>query len=216
MEIKPEVKQFLDELIERYPKLAVCRDSIEQAYEILQQSYTNGGKLLVAGNGGSAADAEHIVGELMKSFKLPRPIPKEVANRMITIDKARGEKMARELEWPLPAIPLVAHEALYTAFINDVGANGMFAQQVLGYGKPGDVFLGISTSGNSENVVEAAIAAKAMGLSVIGLTGVKGGELKKYSDVCIAVPEKETFKVQELHLPVYHCLCLMVETDFFR
>lgn len=213
---KLEVKACLDELVERYPLLRSCKDSIARAYELLRQSYAQGGKLLTAGNGGSAADAEHIVGELMKSFKRPRPLPQAVADRMCVLDPERGAKMAQELEWPFSAISLVSHESLITAFLNDVSADSVFAQQVLGYGKFGDVFWGISTSGNSENVIEAAIVARALGLSVIGLTGEGGGKLVKYCDECIAVPQRETFKVQELHLPVYHCICLMLETYFFE
>ena len=213
--MKPEVQGYLNELMEQYPRLRTCKYSIAKAYKLLWRCYGQNGKLLTAGNGGSAADAEHIVGELMKSFKQPRPLPQAVKEKMIQLDTKRGSGMVKQLECPLPAISLTAHESLITAFLNDVGADGVFAQQVLGYGKAGDVFLGISTSGNSENVLEAAIAAKTMGLSVIGLTGAGGGQLAQYSDVCIAVPEKETFKVQEMHLPVYHCLCLMVEAEFF-
>lgn len=205
----------LNELIERYPRLLECKDSIYEAYETLKNSYINGGKLLVAGNGGSAADSQHIVGELMKSFKIRRPLEKDIAEKIRAIDTERGSMIVDSLESPLPAISLVAHSALTTAYLNDVGARGIFAQQVLGYGDYKDVFLGISTSGNSDNIVDAAIVAKSKGLSVISLTGISGGVITKYSDVCIKVPEKETFKVQELHLPIYHCLCLMLELYFF-
>ncbi|MDU4416007.1 MAG: SIS domain-containing protein [Veillonella parvula] len=209
------VEVYLDELIERYPKLSKCKESIQKAYIILKNSYLNGGKLLVAGNGGSAADSEHIVGELMKSFRRPRPIPKDMMDKICAVDKDRGNKIVKVLECSLPAISLVSQTALSTAYLNDIGDSGIFAQQVLGYGILGDVFLGISTSGNSENVIDAAIVAKAKGLSVISLTGINGGLLETYSDVCIKVPERETFKVQEFHLPIYHCLCLMLEKYFF-
>lgn len=214
LEIK--VERCLNELIERHPRLLSCKDSIYQAYEILKNSYINGGKLLVAGNGGSAADSQHIVGELMKSFKIRRPLNKDIADKILAIDAERGSMIVDILESPLSAISLVAHSALITAYLNDVGARGIFAQQVLGYGNYQDVFWGISTSGNSENIVDAAIVAKSKGLSVISLTGINGGIIANYSDVCIKVPEKETFKVQELHLPIYHCLCLMLELYFFE
>lgn len=210
------VESCLNELIERYPRLLDCKDSIYQAYEILKNSYIEGGKLLIAGNGGSAADSQHIVGELMKSFKICRPLKKDIAEKIRAIDAERGSLIVDSLESPLPAISLVAHSALTTAYLNDVGARGIFAQQVLGYGNFKDVFLGISTSGNSDNIVDAAIVAKSKGLAVISLTGISGGFISKYSDVCIKVPEKETFKVQELHLPIYHCLCLMLELYFFE
>lgn len=209
------VESCLNELIERYPRLLECKDSIYQAYEILRNSYINGGKLLIAGNGGSAADSQHIVGELMKSFKIRRPLEKDISEKIRAIDNERGSMIVDSLESPLPAISLVTHSALTTAYLNDVGARGIFAQQVLGYGDYKDVFLGISTSGNSDNIIDAAIVAKSKGLAVISLTGVSGGIITKYSDVCIKVPEKETFKVQELHLPIYHCLCLMLELYFF-
>lgn len=207
--------KHIDLLISRYPKLEECRQQIMEAYMILEECFDSEGKLLIAGNGGSAADAEHIAGELMKSFKLPRPVPLEFANRMQDIDAERGKILAKNLERGLMAIPLVAHEALSTAYLNDVDGLGVFAQQLYGFGRQGDVFLGISTSGNSKNVLNAAIVAKALEMKVIGLTGNDGGELAKISDVVIKVPEEETYQIQELHLPVYHCLCLMLEERFF-
>lgn len=213
--IKSGVKSYLDNLIERYPQLQPCKPSIVRVYMLLRECYSHGGKILTAGNGGSAADAEHIVGELMKSFKCARPLSPDMKERILQIDLERGSRIIDNLEQPLPAISLVTHEALTTAFLNDVGADSVFAQQVLGYGKPKDIFLGISTSGNSENVLEAAVTARALGLTVIGLTGENGGKLKKYCHECITVPETETFKIQELHLPVYHCLCSMIENEFF-
>lgn len=202
-------------LVERYPMLETCVEDIEKAYLVLEECYLRDGKLLIAGNGGSAADSEHIAGELMKRFKRPRPVTKEFADKLKNIDLIRGEDLARNLECGLMAIPLVAHEALSTAYINDVDGLGVFAQQLFGFGRAGDVFLGISTSGNSKNIMSATVVARALGIKVIGLTGANGGELANVSDVVIKVPESETYMIQELHLPVYHCLCLMLEDKFF-
>ena len=181
----------------------------------MEECYEHDGKLLIAGNGGSAADSEHIAGELMKRFKTPRPVTVEFAEKLKAIDTVRGENLAKNLERGLMAIPLVAHEALSTAYINDVDGLGVFAQQLFGFGRFGDVFLGISTSGNSKNVLYAATVAKAKGMRVIGLTGQKDSMLKDLADVTIQVPQTETYMIQELHLPVYHCLCLMLEDYFF-
>lgn len=202
-------------LVQRYPVLQACAEDIEKAYRILEECYTHDGKLLIAGNGGSAADSEHIAGELMKRFKIPRSVPASFAQKLRETDPVRGPELAKNLEQGLMTIPLVAHEALSTAYINDVDGLGVFAQQLYGFGRPGDVFLGISTSGNSRNVMSATVVARALGLKVIGLTGAKGGELASVADVAIRVPETETFMIQELHLPVYHCLCLMLEERFF-
>ena len=207
--------KHVDLLIERYPLLKVCEQSIIDAYLVLEECYVNDGKLLIAGNGGSAADSEHIVGELMKRFKIPRPVTPEFAEKMKSIDPVRGENLACTLERGLMAIPLVAHEALSTAYINDVDGQNVFAQQLFGFGRQGDVFLAISTSGNSKNVLSATVVARAIGMKVIGLTGSKGGELAEIADVVIKVPATETYMIQELHLPVYHCLCLMLENRFF-
>lgn len=205
----------LNHLIDRYPKLIVCRDSIISAYNLLEKTYSCNRKLLVSGNGGSASDSEHIVGELMKEFRLKRKVYADQAEAMKAIDPEMGATLAENLQGALPAICLTGHSSLTTAFMNDANADLVFAQQVNGYGKPGDVFLGISTSGNSKNVIYAAITAKAKGLNVIGLTGSHDSKLSKLADVCIRVPETETYKIQELHLPVYHCLCLMLEDKFF-
>ena len=207
--------KHIDTLINRYPNLIVCKDSVIKAYEILEESYSKGGKLLVCGNGGSASDSEHIVGELMKEFKLKRKVYAAQAEIMKTIDLELGTTLAEHLQGALPAITLTAHSSLITAFMNDSEPVLVFAQQVNGYGNPEDVFMGISTSGNSANVLYAAITAKARGLKVIGLTGAKENRLMKFADVCICVPETQTYKIQELHLPVYHCLCLMLEDKFF-
>lgn len=213
--LEDRIQKHLDLLISRYPCLEVCKGNIEKAYLILEECYINDKKLLIAGNGGSAADSEHIAGELMKRFKTPRPVSVEFAEKLKYIDPVRGENLAHNLERGLMAIPLVAHEALSTAYINDVDGVGVFAQQLYGFGRPGDVFLGISTSGNSKNVMSAAVVARALGIKVIGLTGARGGELADIADVAIKVPEDETYMIQELHLPVYHCLCLMLEDRFF-
>lgn len=207
--------KHVDSLIARYPELAVCQNDIIGAYKILEEAYANGRKLLVCGNGGSAADSEHVVGELMKEFKLKRKVFANQADAMKAIDPEMGGYLADNLQGALPAIALTGHSALSTAFMNDSESVLVFAQQVNGYGKAGDVLLGISTSGNSKNVIYAAITAKARGLKVIGLTGEKESRLSKLADCCIQVPETETYKVQEMHLPVYHCLCMMLEEKFF-
>lgn len=209
------MEEQLNLLIERYPKLAVCKEDIKNTYELLETAYTSGRKLLVCGNGGSASDSEHIVGELMKEFKLKRKVYSDQATALKAIDPELGQVLADNLQGALPAICLTGHSSLTTAFMNDANADLVFAQQVNGYGKAGDVFLGISTSGNSKNVLYAAVNAKAKGLKVVGLTGAKENKLMKYADVCIRVPETETYKIQEYHLPVYHCLCLMLEEKFF-
>lgn len=211
-----KLEKYIDLLIGRYPVLKVCKQDIIDAYLVMEESYENGGKLLIAGNGGSAADSEHIAGELMKSFNAPRPISAELADKLREVDPERGAELAKNLECGLMAIPLVAHEALTTAYINDVDGLGVFAQQLFGYGREGDVFLGISTSGDSKNVMNATVVARASGIKVIGLIGAKGGELATVADVTVKVPEIETYMIQELHLPVYHCWCLMLEDKFFR
>ena len=213
--MEERLEKHIDHLIDRYSKLIVCKEDIRTAYELLEAAYQKGRKLLVCGNGGSASDSEHIVGELMKEFKLKRRVYSDQAAALKEIDPELGQVLADNLQGALPAISLTGHSALTTAFMNDANADLVFAQQVNGYGKPGDVFLGISTSGNSKNVLYAAVNAKAKGLKVIGLTGSKENKLMKYADVCIRVPETETYKIQELHLPVYHCLCLMLEDRFF-
>ncbi len=213
--ISPRIEKHVDLLVSRYPKLEAVRQQIISAYEILEECYLHDGKVMIAGNGGSAADSEHIAGELMKRFRIPRPVTPELAEKLKEADPVRGPLLAKNLERGLMAIPLVAHEALTTAYINDVDGYGVFAQQLLGFGRPGDVFLGISTSGNSQNIMNAVAVAKALGIKIIGLTGAKGGELAAAADVAVRVPETETYMIQELHLPVYHCWCLMLEDRFF-
>lgn len=213
--MEPKLNKYIDLLISRYPSLEVCKESIIDAYQVMENCYSHDGKLLIAGNGGSAADSEHIAGELMKRFETPRPVPAEFAEKLKLVDPVRGVDLSKNLERGLMAIPLVAHEAMTTAYINDVDGQGVFAQQLYGFGRPGDVFLGISTSGNSKNVMSATVVARALGIKVIGLTGAKGGELAKVADVAVKVPQTETYMIQELHLPVYHCWCLMLEDHFF-
>ena len=213
--LETRLYQYIDLLILRYPQLIVAKDCIVEAYRILEEAYTHEGKLLVAGNGGSAADAEHIVGELMKGFVNPRKLEAEYSDALITVNKELGRVLSENLQGALPAIALDGHLALTTAYLNDCEPLLCFAQQVNGYGRKSDVFLGISTSGNSRNILYAATVAKAKGMKVIGLTGEKDSKLSEISDTCIQVPETETYKIQELHLPVYHCLCLMLEDKFF-
>lgn len=214
-QLESNLMKYIEELVERYPVLASSQEDIVKGYQVLEKCYASGGKLLIAGNGGSASDANHIVGELMKGFCLPRKLPQELASKLQSVDQERGTVLADKLQGALPAIALDNHNALNTAFINDVDGLLTYAQQVLGYGNAGDVFLGISTSGNAGNVMYAAVTAKAKELKVIGLTGKTGGKLAGVADVCIRVDEVETYKVQELHLPIYHCLCLMLEERFF-
>lgn len=209
------MEEQLGVFLERRPELAPCRESMTRAYEILGSAFGKGRKLLVCGNGGSASDSEHIVGELMKEFRLKRRVYGGQAEALKAIDSELGDVLAEKLQGALPAITLTAHSSLSTAFMNDSEPALVFAQQVNGYGKPDDVLLGISTSGNSKNVLYAAVTAKARGMKVIGLTGAKENRLMRYCDVCIRVPEEETYKIQELHLPVYHCLCMMLEERFF-
>lgn len=209
------LNKHIELLISRYPKLESIREDIINAYFLFEECYKNGGKLLIAGNGGSAADAEHIAGELMKSFKLSRKVSTAFAEKLQATDSVRGKILAETLECTLTAIPLTAHEALSTAYINDKAPLGVFAQQLFGFGRKGDVFLALSTSGNSENIMNAAVVAKSMGIRIVGLTGKDGGELAKVSDVAVIAPESETYMIQELHLPIYHCWCLMLEEKFF-
>ena len=205
----------LQQLIERYPTLAPIRNDIMQAYTLLEETFAAKGKLLIAGNGGSAADAEHITGELMKSFVRRRLPGADFISRLNEICPEHAAHLGGALQQGLPTISLTSHISLLTAFINDVGMDTMYAQQVYGYGNSGDAFLAISTSGNSKNIYYAAITAKAKNIKTIALSGGTGGILAQYADATIIVPEKETYKVQELHLPIYHCLCLMLEEHFF-
>jgi D-sedoheptulose 7-phosphate isomerase len=206
---------YLQQLIDRYPSLNGIRHSIHEGYELIIKTFQSGGKILIAGNGGSAADSEHIVGELMKSFVKKRKLPDDYVARLERINPEIARFLAPRIQPGLPAIALTGHTGLSSACINDIDGTIVYAQQLYGYGKGGDLFIGISTSGNAKNVLYAAVAAKAKGLSVLALSGGTGGKLADYADVSIVVPETETYKIQELHLPVYHALCLMVEEYFF-
>jgi D-sedoheptulose 7-phosphate isomerase len=206
---------YLKELIIRYPVLTIVKNSINNAFEIMRESYAAGGKLLVAGNGGSAADSEHIVGELMKNFVKKRDLPQIFTDTLKNFPDEAVSYLSRHLQPGLPAISLTGHPGLSSACINDIDGCVVFAQQIYCLGRPDDVFLGISTSGNAKNVFYALITAKAIGLKTIALTGGSGGLLAETADTAIIVPEKETYKIQELHLPVYHSLCLMLEEYFF-
>ena len=206
---------MINELIERYPALAGCRVDIENAVDAVEKAYRAGGKLLLCGNGGSCADCEHISGELMKGFLKKRPLGDEKKREMRANYPEIDEAVLDKLQDALPAIPLTSLSALNSAFCNDVDPSLIYAQSVLALGKKGDALIAMSTSGNSKNVVEAAKVAKSLGLCVIALTGMSGGKLKEISDVCICAPECETFKVQELHLPIYHYICAEIEKRFF-
>jgi D-sedoheptulose 7-phosphate isomerase len=205
----------LDDLLQRYPVLAACRAEIQAAYEALAACYAAGGKLLVCGNGGSAADADHIVGELMKGFLKPRPLPPDLRTRLSAVDPALGSLLASQLQSGLPAINLAADAALRTGFANDVSAELSYAQAAHVHGRKGDVLLGISTSGNAASVRAALVVARAIGMMTIGLTGRGGGSMAPFCDILVAVPADRVFEIQELHLPVYHCLCAMLEERFF-
>ncbi|MFC5404780.1 D-sedoheptulose-7-phosphate isomerase [Cohnella soli] len=207
---------IFEDLYAKYPELApVCAAEIGQAFAILRDCYRSGGKLLICGNGGSAADCEHIVGELMKGFMLKRPVPQSFRAKLTEVDAATATYISEHLQGGLPAISLVSHTALSSAFANDNSADLVFAQQVYGYGKPGDVLLGISTSGNSANVLHALRVAGALGMRTIGLTGRSGGQMKALCDAAICVPFDRTPDIQERHLPIYHALCIRIEEEFF-
>lgn len=201
--------------MQRYPVLLPIQAEITHAFEVICNCYENGGKLILAGNGGSCADAEHIVGELMKGFVLPRKLSAEMTEKLTTVDAQRGQILAASLQQGLPAIALSSHQSLNTAFMNDVDGNLMYAQQLSVLGNHGDVFFGISTSGNAANVYDACVVAKAKGMKIVALSGKTGGKLKAIADVSMIMPCNETYQIQELHLPVYHCLCLMLEEHFF-
>jgi len=209
------MENILKQLVARHKNLIHLKEPIRKAAELLVETYQNGGKVLVCGNGGSSADAGHIVGELMKSFEAKRPLQPEVRQKLKTQFGERGSLLVEKLQQGLPTISLSEHTSLITAISNDLGGDFIFAQQVAGYGNTGDVLFALSTSGNAQNVMDALMVARAKGLKTIGMTGETGGKLKKFCDVLINVPEKRTAFVQELHLPVYHALCMMVEKEMF-
>ncbi len=196
----------MKELIERYPALESCRQDIEKALELIIETYKNGGKVLVCGNGGSASDSEHIVGELMKGF---------ISHRKVT-DERIPEHLRVNLQGALPAISLPSQIGVLSAFINDVEPDMLYAQLVYGYARENDLVIGLSTSGNSRNVVNAVEVANAVGAKTLSLTGAKESKLSAMSTVTVRVPETETYKIQEYHLPVYHYLCAGAEKYFFN
>ena len=208
-------EEILDVLVKRYPALKICKDQIREAGKIIIESYKNSGQLLTCGNGGSCSDSDHIVGELMKSFSKKRPLDNDFKEQLSSVDQELGTLLGGKLEKGLAAISLNAHNALISAVANDIGGDFVFAQQVVGYDRKGDVLLGISTSGNSKNVVNACITARAKGVKVIALVGEKGGRMKDFADVAICVPSGCTPDVQEFHLPIYHALCIIAEETFF-
>jgi D-sedoheptulose 7-phosphate isomerase len=205
----------MNEILIKYPALEPCLGSIEQAYSLMERTYQQGGKVLTCGNGGSAADAEHIVGELMKGFMSKRKLSEAVRARLIAQYPDEGAYLADHLQGALPAISLVSQVSLMTAFANDVAADMVFAQQVYGYGRAGDTLIAISTSGDSPNILHAVRVARTLGLHTLGLTGSSGGTLKEICEVTICAPGKNTPEVQEYHLPIYHVLCTRIEAKFF-
>lgn len=213
--MKQVVIDIFESLFTHQPRLLTCRSDIEKAFDILRDCYKGGGKVLLCGNGGSAADAEHIVGELMKGFMLKRGIGERDIEKLRKAFPEGSQYITDHLQGALPAISLVSQCAISSAFINDVSPEMVFAQQVYGYLKEGDVVIGLSTSGDSKNIVNAIRLAGAMGGRTIGFTGESGGIMKDYCDAAIKVPATETYLVQEYHLPVYHALCAMVEAEFF-
>lgn len=206
---------MLEDLIRRYPILDCCRKQIELSYEILVDCLEAGGSVFVAGNGGSAADSDHIVGELQKGFILRRPLSETDKNTLLELDGENGRYLADHLQYGLPAFSLMSQSALSSAVTNDLGGDLGPSQSLMALGRENDVFIGISTSGNSRNIALACQVAALKNIHVIGMTGKNGGKLGNISEVCIMVPETETYKVQELHLPVYHTLCMMLEKHFF-
>lgn len=199
----------------RYPQLAPVMNLISAGAGMMISCYSNGGKILLCGNGGSSSDAEHVTGELMKSFELLRPLDDSLKERLEEIGGTHGKLLGSKLEHALPAICLSSQTALTTAIANDIGFDMVYAQQLIGYGNENDILIAISTSGNSINILNACITAKALNMSVIGLTGESGGKMKGYCDILINVPGTNTALIQELHLPVLHALCQLVENHFY-
>lgn len=210
--MKEATYRFLENLITRYPDLQGVKRDIEATYMILEETYKNNGKVLVCGNGGSAADCEHIVGELMKGFLLPRSLSEKERE---AFEKYNGGAIAKGLQKGLPTISLVSQSGLMTAFLNDCSPDLIFAQQVYSYMKPCDTLVALSTSGNSKNVLNAAVTARALGGKCVAFTGKNGGKISEVADCTIKMPSDETYIVQEYTLPVYHCICAMLEEEFF-
>lgn len=209
------MNKVLNNLMEKYPDLKVCKEDIFKAFELMCICYRNNGKILTCGNGGSASDSEHITGELMKGFRSDRALPLSVKNKIISLFPEDGDYLCDHLQGAIPAISLTSNSSLNTAFANDVAPDMIFAQQVYGYGTKNDVLIGLSTSGNSQNVLRALQIAKVKDMVAIGLTGQSGGKMNDLCDVLIRVPRTLTSDIQELHLPVYHTICLLLEKEFF-
>lgn len=207
---------MLNELLSRYPQLVSCKEDIENAVKSVIDCYEKGGKLILCGNGGSCADCDHIVGELMKGFLKLRPLSDYQKSEMKKNCDLVDDVLLSKLQGGLPAVSLPSITALNSAFCNDVDPELVYAQPLMSLAKKDDVLIGISTSGNSKNVYGAVKVAKSLGIKVIGLTGAKGGKLKDVADICICAPETETFKIQELHLPIYHYICASVEEHFWK
>jgi phosphoheptose isomerase len=213
--MKKNAQLLFDECILKYPLLQSCSKEILGAFDLLVTCYSSGGKVLVCGNGGSASDAEHIVSELMKKFRIKRPVDPVLRDKLLSLGYDFAEQIASQLEGALPAISLVSHTSIITAIANDIGGDMIFAQQVYGYGKKGDILIGLTTSGNSGNILTAVKVARALDMQVIGFTGESGGKMKGLCNVTVCVPDSVTFQIQELHLPIYHLLCAMLEEEFF-
>ena len=212
--MKYKTREIYEELFERYFALNEIKENILNAFEIIKSAYKSGGILYCAGNGGSSSDSEHIVGELLKAFKKYRAIDEKVSNCLSEYGE-EGAYLLKKLEGALPAVSLISQTGILTAFANDKSWDTAIAQQLYGLGKTGDCLIVLSTSGNSKNCIYAVLTAKAKGIKTIAFTGASGGRLKEICDECICVPESETYKVQELHLPIYHCLCAMLEEELF-
>lgn len=213
--MKEITQKFIHEFFERHPDLVPLQDQIYQTCNILITAFQNGNKLLLCGNGGSSADCDHIAGEFLKGFLLKRPVREELKSLMAEKYGECGAEIAGKLQQGLPTISLVTHSAAISAFENDVDPELIYAQQVLAYGKPGDVLIGISTSGGANNVAVAVMTANSLGLHTIGLTGKDGGKLAQLADLALIMPECETYRIQEDHLAVYHLLCAVVEYEIF-
>ncbi len=212
--MKDTTSKIYEELFQRYPSLCSIKENILNAFNIINSTYQNGGTLYCAGNGGSSTDSEHIVGELLKSFKKYRKVDEETTKKLLS-QGDNGAYLLSKLEGSLPAVSLISQTGILTAFANDKSWDTAIAQQLYGLGKKGDCLLVLSTSGNSKNCIYATLVAQVKGIKTIAFTGVGGGKLSKICDECVCVPESETYKVQELHLPIYHCLCAMLEEEFF-
>lgn len=212
--MKQQTHADLQQLMEHYPELKDCKESIAKSFDILYETQKNGGTIFTCGNGGSAADSEHIVGELMKCFKRPRAIDAQLYDHLSALGED-GRALAEKLEGGIRAVALTSHPALSTAYANDRFPDMVFAQQLSVLGRDGDSLIAISTSGNSENCVYAAMVAKAKNIRVIAMTGSKNSKLREIADYCICVPAEETYRIQEYHLPIYHALCAMLESEIY-